>query len=58
MADFAEVEARRKKIYEEIGKILKEHDGLESNIPVNDITNYWTLKRELNGLPKTPAGNP
>lgn len=53
-----EVENRRREIHEELAKILKAHQNLESNIPVNDSTAYWSLKNELNGLPKTTPGHP
>lgn len=47
---------RKLEILERLGVILKEHDGLESNIPVspNAPHEYWLLKNELNGIYKTP----
>lgn len=45
------VEKTRKEIVlERIQEILKEHDGMESNIPVTKGGEYWSLKREWQEL--------
>lgn len=40
---------RETVIYNRLGEILAEHDGMESNIPATK-NEYWNLKRELNAI--------
>lgn len=51
-------EERRRQIYVRLAEILKEHEMMESNIPIKEVGGgvheYWALKRELNGL-SSPA---
>lgn len=50
MATKKEVKEKTKKeeITERIAEILKEHDGMESNIGLTN-KEYWDLKAELRG---------
>jgi len=41
---------RQRQISERVGEILKEHQGLESNVPVNPTHEYWVLLNELRAL--------
>ena len=41
---------RKRQISERLGEILKAHQGLESNIPVNPTHEYWSLLNELRGV--------
>ena len=41
---------RRMECLEEMGKILKEYGGLESDIPVTRTESYWKLKSEYLAL--------
>ena len=45
------------EIHARLAEILKEHNGLESNIPAVSTHEYWTLKSELNALRAAPSGN-
>ncbi len=46
---------REAEITNRLGEILKEHNGLESNIPAVGTHEYWTLKAELNALRASPS---
>lgn len=53
-----EVTVRMKEISLKLAEILKNHGGLESNVPVTVGHEYWGLKAELNDLrTKSPNVN-
>ena len=43
-----EPKTRKEEISERLAEILKEHDGMESNIGMTN-KEYWDLKAELRG---------